>query len=105
MLRQSKVKAALLLAGSSLAAPTTTFGLASLVYLGLISSTLQFFLFQRGLEESTPFLTGSASYLAPVSAAIFGWFILGEQLNPITLIFAGLILAGSTINLLNEQAK
>ncbi|NBE91701.1 EamA family transporter [Nonomuraea sp. KC401] len=65
-------------------------GLAAVLYLGLGTTALSYFLYGRGLR-STPVATAATLALAePAVAALLGLVVLGERLAPVSV--AGLVL-------------
>ncbi len=68
-------------------------GLA-LGYLALVSSALGFLIYFTLLDELGPIEINLVSYVAPVFTAVFGWLLLAEQLDPLTMSGFLLILVG-----------
>jgi drug/metabolite transporter, DME family len=65
-------------------------GLVAVLYLGLGTTALSYFLYGRGLR-STPVATAATLALAePAVAALLGLVVLGERLTPVSI--AGLVL-------------
>lgn len=86
------------LPGESLAAvEVTPVAVGALVYLSVVSSGLGFLLYFDLLDRLGPIEINLVSYIAPVFAAVSGWLLLGEELDPATaagflVIFAGFCL-------------
>lgn len=68
--------------------------LLSILYIALLSTTIAFFCWNKGVALTNPHQAGLFFFLQPVVGSILGWLILGEVLSP--SFFAGslLILAG-----------
>lgn len=71
--------------------------LAVILYLGLATMGLSYWLFSRGLQTTAVGTTVTLSLAEPMTAATLGVLLLGEQLNGlafcgIALIFSGLLL-------------
>lgn len=65
-------------------------GLVAVLYLGLATTALSYFLYGRGLR-TTPVATAATLALAePAVAALLGLVVLGERLSPVSV--AGLVL-------------
>ena len=101
----SMVLGAVMMHAISLARPTeslamvewTTEGVAALAYLSLAASALGFLVYFDLLERLGPIEINLVSYVAPVFAAVSGWFFLNEQVTVAAglgflVIFAGFCL-------------
>ena len=72
-------------------------GLGVVLHLGLVTVTIAYSLFARGLNQVPVATAATLSLAEPLTAALLGVFLLGERLTPIeisgiVLIFAGLAL-------------
>jgi len=63
------------------------FGIA---YLGIIGAALTYILWFRGVARLEPSVVASLGFLSPMTAAIFGWWMLGQNLN--LLQIAGMLI-------------
>lgn len=75
--------------------PTPTpANIIGIVYLGIIGAALTYILWFRGVARLEPSVVASLGFLSPMTAVIFGWWMLGQNLN--LLQIAGmLIILGS----------
>ncbi len=69
----------------------------SIIFVGLISTTLYYFLYQRILKGATPVLASMILYLQPLAGILWARILLHERFTPIflaggTLIFLGIAL-------------
>lgn len=76
---------------------TQTDGAATILYLGLVTGALAYYLFSKGLQTVTVATAGTLTLGEPLTAGLLGVFILGEQLNVkgwcgIFLLLLGLII-------------
>ncbi|MPN45488.1 hypothetical protein SDC9_193055 [bioreactor metagenome] len=68
------------------------------LYLGIVSTAIAFFLWNKGLQMVDAARGGLYFFFQPISGTLLGWFILGEHVG-ITfwlgsiLIFSGVLLA------------
>ena len=69
-------------------------GVASLLYLALVSSSLGFVLYFTLLERIGPIRANLVSHVAPVFAALAGWVVLGSEVEPRAFVAFALIVAG-----------
>lgn len=72
-------------------------GAAIILYLGLVTGALAYYLFSKGLQNVTVATAGTLTLGEPLTAGILGVLILGEQLNlrgwgGICLLILGLII-------------
>ena len=72
-------------------APTAV---GAIVYLGVFSTAVAFFIYFTILEEHGAFQAALVSYLVPVVATLVGVFVLGETLGLPSLVGFGLIACG-----------
>lgn len=66
--------------------PTAFSGWASVVYLGIICTSLAMFLWNKGISQSSPILAGILLALEPVFGLLMALLFLSEQLSFITWI-------------------
>jgi DME family drug/metabolite transporter len=69
-------------------------GLAMVVWLGLVTTALAYWLFARGLAHLSAATATTLDLAEPLTAAVLGLLLLGERLNPQGVIGAALIAAG-----------
>jgi len=67
---------------------------ASLVYLGLVASSLAFIMWNNAIHQLGPVRTNLYIYLVPVITTIFAFFILEEKITLLTVLGTVAILAG-----------
>ncbi len=77
----------------------------NLLYLGLFSSGLAFWLYQQGIERIGSIAASHYIYLVPLLTALTGVMVLGEQLTPTLLIAGTLILAGLYLSIGGEAGS
>ncbi|MBE3557319.1 MAG: DMT family transporter [Firmicutes bacterium] len=76
---------------------------AGVLYLGIVSTTLAFFLWNKGFEY-LPQSGGSLFFLLqPVVGTLLGWALLGESLTPSFLIGGLLIVASVFVGILPQR--
>ncbi|WP_418962959.1 DMT family transporter [Streptomyces lavendofoliae] len=68
--------------------------LGPLVYVGVLSSAVAFFAWNRAVELIGAARAGVVYYLQPVCVALLSWALLGEELGPLGLLCMALILGG-----------
>src|SRR4051794_23874162 len=68
--------------------------LAEALYLGAIPTALAYVLFARGLRQLPTAEVATLTLAEPLTAAMLGTVVLGEQLTPGAALGAGMILAG-----------
>ena len=68
-------------------------GLRMVLYLGLITTTLAYLLFARGLAISPVGTTTTLTLVEPTVAALLGVLVLGEQLDALSWAGLGLLVA------------
>jgi drug/metabolite transporter (DMT)-like permease len=78
---------------------------ASLIYLGLIGTLFCYFIAVWVQKYVSSLKVTIIFSLEPVFAAIFGYFIINEVLNPKELVGAGFILAGVLIHSIFKKVK
>jgi drug/metabolite transporter (DMT)-like permease len=76
--------------------------IAAVVYLGVFSTAIAFYIYYYILEEHGAFEASLVAYLVPVVATIVGVFVLGESIGP--LVFAGFGLVAAGFGLLKREA-
>lgn len=82
------------LIGSSLSWLASARSMAVVVHLGLVTATLAYWLFLRGLKQ-TPLATAMTLTLAePLTAGLLGLLVLGEQMNTMSFLGIALIFSG-----------
>lgn len=74
------------------------------VGIGVMTTLTPFLLFTYGLQRTEAGTASIASMLEPVAAGLFGYFGLGERLEPIQIVGMGLMLAGIVIATLPAKA-
>jgi DME family drug/metabolite transporter len=84
----------LLIAGSGLA---TTGGLGLIVFLGVIPTALAYLLFARGLKTLSAAETATLTLAEPLTAALLGVIVLGEELSAPAALGGALILSGLVV--------
>ncbi len=72
-------------------------GVVTILYLGLVTGALAYYLFSKGLQTVTVATAGTLTLGEPLTAGILGVLVLGEQLNlkgwgGICLLILGLII-------------
>jgi len=77
----------------------------SLIYLGLIGTLFCYFVTVWVMQYVSALKVAIIFSLEPVFAAIFGYFIISEILNPRELIGAGLILTGVLVHSILKNKK
>jgi len=65
-----------------------------LMFLGLVSTALGYFMYVKGLEGLGASVTAFYIYLIPPISLFWGWVILGEALNPAIIVGTVMILMG-----------
>lgn len=73
---------------------TVPTAIGAIVYLGVFSTAVAFFIYFTILEEHGAFQAALVSYLVPVVATLVGVFVLGETLGLPSLVGFGLIASG-----------
>jgi len=66
----------------------------SVLYLGVFSTAIAFYIYFYILEEHGAFETSLVAYLVPVVATIVSVFVLEEALSPLTVVGFGLVATG-----------
>ena len=72
----------------------TTGSLLAVVYLGVFASAVGYFIYFRLLDRLGAIEINLISYAAPVFAAVSGWLVLGERLEPLSIAGFLVIVAG-----------
>ena len=78
--------------------------LGGLLYLGVISTSLAFLLWSRGLQLLNASSGGVFFFFQPLVGALLGWLLLGETLSVMFWVGAALILIGVFI-VITEKPK
>jgi len=68
--------------------------LLAVVYLGVFASAVGYFIYFRLLDRLGAIEINLISYAAPVFAAVSGWLVLGERLEPLSIAGFLVIVAG-----------
>lgn len=84
----------LLPAESLEAAEFTIKSILVILYLSVLASAIGYFIYFDLLERLGAIEINLVSYTAPVFAALFGWIVLNETLDPLTVVGFGVIVAG-----------
>ncbi|GAA4727171.1 DMT family transporter [Brevibacillus fulvus] len=79
--------------------------LAGVLYIGVISTAVAFYLWNKGFELLQAGSGAGFFFFQPVVGAILGWLLLGEQLSLAFLIGAGFIFLGVALSNVVKQAK
>lgn len=69
-------------------------GFASLIYLGIVASSLAFIFWNRAIQAIGPVKTNQYIYLIPVMTTLFAALFLHEPITWLTIAGAAMILAG-----------
>lgn len=64
------------------------------LYLGIFSTAIAFFLYFTIIEEHGAFEAGLVTYLVPIVSTLVGVFVLDESISPITFVGFGLVAIG-----------
>jgi drug/metabolite transporter (DMT)-like permease len=70
---------------------------SALVYLGVFSTAIAFYIYYYILEEHGAFEASLVSYLVPIVATLVGVFVLEESINLLTIAGFGLVAVGFTL--------
>jgi drug/metabolite transporter (DMT)-like permease len=70
----------------------TAAGLGALAYLVVFGSIIGYTAYAYALRHAPATVVGTYAYVNPVIAVLLGWWLLGEQLGPRTMLAMGLIL-------------
>jgi drug/metabolite transporter (DMT)-like permease len=90
--------AAVVLPGEELAAVTWSgTALAGLGYLAVVAAAAGYFLYFELLDRVGAIEINLVAYATPISAAVGGWFVLGERIQPHTVVGFVVILVGFTL--------
>ena len=76
-----------------------------LLYLGVISTSLAFLLWSRGLQMLNATSGGVFFFFQPVVGTLLGWLVLGETISMMFWIGSVLILLGVTIVITDKQEE
>ena len=77
--------------------PTALFdpvALGAVVYLGVFSTAIAFVIYFTVLSERGAFEVSLVTYLVPIVATIAGVFLLGESIDPLSVLGFGVVFAG-----------
>jgi len=85
-----------LLAAGSTAWMASPGGLVMIAWLGLVTTTVAYVLFARGLQGLPAAEVSTLTLAEPVGASLLGVVVLGERLGPTGIVGAGLIVAALT---------
>ena len=75
-----------------------------ILYLGIISTSLAFLLWNRGLQMLNASSGGIFFFFQPLVGAVLGWLLLGETLSPTFWIGAVFIFLGVLLVIRDEQS-
>lgn len=98
--------ALLMIAGAAPTSLVITYpwgGWLLLCYLGCVPSALGYALFQTGMRSLPATVTSIVTMGEPLTAAVLAWLLFHEQLGPIALLGAGLLLGAMATILLAPQ--
>lgn len=70
----------------------STQNLVGFAYLGLVGAGLTYWLWFRGLQKLQAAAAASLGLLSPVTATVLGWLVLDQQLAPLQILGAAIIL-------------
>jgi DME family drug/metabolite transporter len=79
-------------------------GVAMVVWLGLVTTALAYWLFGRGLARLSAATATTLDLAEPLTAALLGLLLLSERLSPRGLLGAGLIACGLVLLTLRPPA-
>jgi drug/metabolite transporter (DMT)-like permease len=74
--------------------PLTQSYLIMVLYLGIFNSGIAVFLWLFLIRDEDVTVLSLSSFLIPMFAVFLGWLLLGESIQPISLLGVGMILAG-----------
>lgn len=74
-----------------------------LLYLGCIPTAFAYGLFQIGMRSLSATVVSIVTLFEPLTAAILAWIFLREELGPLGLLGAGLLLGAMTMIMLFQQ--
>ena len=66
--------------------------LGAVAYLGLIGAAVSYVLWFRGLVRLGPGVVSMLGMMSPVTAVLLGWVLLGQELSPVQMIGAAIVL-------------
>jgi drug/metabolite transporter (DMT)-like permease len=72
----------------------TPLAVVMVVYLGLVVGAFGFVMYLALMGEVGPLKANLTTYLTPIVALAFGWVLLGERIQPLTLVGFGIIFTG-----------
>jgi drug/metabolite transporter (DMT)-like permease len=71
--------------------------LMTVLYLGIFNSGIAVFLWLFLIRDEDVTVLSLSSFLIPMFAVFLGWLLLGESIQPISLLDVGMILAACTL--------
>ncbi|MCC5893902.1 MAG: EamA family transporter [Alkalibacterium sp.] len=74
-----------------------------MILLGLVGAGVSFYLYVNGLERTSPTTASVSAMVEPVTASLFGVWVMSEMLNMIQLVGMGVILV--TVTVLNVKKE
>ncbi len=77
---------------------------AGVLYLGIVSAAIGFFIYVKALGVLGPTSTALFSNFLPITATLSGWIFLGETIGAFQ-IFGGVIVIGAGCYVLREKGK
>jgi drug/metabolite transporter (DMT)-like permease len=77
--------------------------LLSVLYLGIVSTAVAAFCWNKGLTLMSAHQAGLFLFLQPVVGSFLGWLLLGEALTPSFFAGSGLIMAGVYLAMVSER--
>ena len=90
--RASSPALVLLPSGRSLAVGFGLLAAALLLYLGLVPTALAYVLFLTGMRSITATVASIATLIEPLTSTVLAWLLFDEQLGPLGLFGAALLL-------------
>ena len=82
-----------------------TWGWLILLYLGCVPTVLGYGLFQAGMRSLSATVASIVTMCEPLTAALLAWILFHEELGPLGLLGAGLLLGAMTVILLVPVRK
>ncbi len=84
-------------------APPTTWGL--ILVLALVNTAIGYFLYNHALQSLNAFQMNIVLNLTPIWTAIFGYFLLGEQLETLQMLGIAVMIAGVMLVQMKTRPK
>lgn len=75
-----------------------------ILYLGIVSAAIGFFIYVKALGVLGPTSTALFSNFLPITATLSGWIFLGETIGPLQIL-GGVIVIGAGCYVLREKGK